>query len=205
MPAASFTFHVVVPGADKSPLAEGSAAPAHILALGALKLLVGGKGHPRQRQCLFHPLLVHVRVHDGRAHEREPARAECKDAVGGNPHVVARIELRVGSVELVAIEHHQRRLLAPAEPRTGDRHERDCYQGAACGATDIDQHAEFEEAAQVVTAVAFHGHEAVVRLIDESSREVIMARVPASRMPQVGQRLGVKLYGPVLVFERGTA
>ena len=57
----------------------------------------------------------------------------------------------------------------------------------------------------LVTAVAFHGHEAVVRLIDEGSREVIMARVPASRMPQVGQRLGVKLYGPVLVFEQGTA
>lgn len=57
----------------------------------------------------------------------------------------------------------------------------------------------------LVTAVAFHGHEAVVRLIDEGSREVIMARVPASRMPQVGQRFGVKLYGPVLVFERGSA
>jgi iron(III) transport system ATP-binding protein len=57
----------------------------------------------------------------------------------------------------------------------------------------------------LVTAVAFHGHEAVVRLIDEGSREVIMARVPASRMPQVGQRFGVKLYGPVLAFERGSA
>jgi iron(III) transport system ATP-binding protein len=57
----------------------------------------------------------------------------------------------------------------------------------------------------LVTAVAFHGHEAVVRLIDEASREVIMARVPASRMPQVGERFGVKLYGPVLVFERGSA
>ena len=32
-----------------------------------------------------------------------------------------------------------------------------------------------------------------------------MARVPAARMPQVGERFGVKLYGPVHVFERGTA
>jgi hypothetical protein len=32
-----------------------------------------------------------------------------------------------------------------------------------------------------------------------------MARVPASRMPRVGERFGVKLYGPVLVFERGSA
>ena len=56
----------------------------------------------------------------------------------------------------------------------------------------------------LVTAVAFHGHEAVVRLIDESSREVVMTRVPAARMPQVGERLGVKLQGPVHVFERGS-
>ena len=55
----------------------------------------------------------------------------------------------------------------------------------------------------LVTAVGFHGHEAVVRLVDESSREVIMARVPAARMPQVGERFGVKLYGPVLAFTRG--
>jgi len=57
----------------------------------------------------------------------------------------------------------------------------------------------------LVTAVAFHGHEAVVRLIDESSSEVVMARVPAARMPQVGDRLGVKLLGPVQVFERASA
>ena len=57
----------------------------------------------------------------------------------------------------------------------------------------------------LVTAVAFHGHEVVVRLVDEASREVIMARVPAARMPQVGERFGVKLYGPVHVFERGGA
>ncbi|MGI9085350.1 MAG: ABC transporter ATP-binding protein [Aeromicrobium sp.] len=55
----------------------------------------------------------------------------------------------------------------------------------------------------LVTAVAFHGHEAVVRLIDEGSRELIMARVPATLMPQVGDRLAVTLQGPVLVFERG--
>ena len=57
----------------------------------------------------------------------------------------------------------------------------------------------------LVTAVAFHGHEAVVRLVDEVSREVIMARVPAARMPQVGERFGVQLYGPVHVFEGGGA
>ena len=57
----------------------------------------------------------------------------------------------------------------------------------------------------LVTAVAFHGHEAVVRLVDEASREVLMARVPAARMPQVGERFGVQLYGPVHVFERGGA
>ena len=56
----------------------------------------------------------------------------------------------------------------------------------------------------LVTAVAFHGHEAVVRLIHEGSREMIMARVPAALMPQVGDRLGVELHGPVQVFERGT-
>jgi iron(III) transport system ATP-binding protein len=56
----------------------------------------------------------------------------------------------------------------------------------------------------LVTAVAFHGHEAVLRLVDENSREMIMARLPAAHMPQVGDRLGVELHGPVLVFERGT-
>ena len=57
----------------------------------------------------------------------------------------------------------------------------------------------------LVTAVGFHGHEAVVRLVDEGSREVIMARVPAARMPHVGERFGVKLYGPVLAFDRASA
>jgi iron(III) transport system ATP-binding protein len=55
----------------------------------------------------------------------------------------------------------------------------------------------------LVTAVAFHGHEAVVRLVDEDSREIITARVPAALMPQVGDRLGVTLNGPALAFERG--
>ncbi len=55
----------------------------------------------------------------------------------------------------------------------------------------------------LVTAVAFHGHEVVVRLIDEGSREMIMARVPTALMPEVGDRLGVELHGPVLAFERG--
>ncbi len=53
-----------------------------------------------------------------------------------------------------------------------------------------------------VTAVAFHGHEAVVRLVDEESQDLLMARVPASLMPQVDDRLGVELSGPVLAFDR---
>ncbi len=61
------------------------------------------------------------------------------------------------------------------------------------------------DGAALVTAVAFHGHEAVVRLIDEESREVVMARVPAAAMPQVGDRLGVTLHGPVLAFERSAS
>jgi iron(III) transport system ATP-binding protein len=53
----------------------------------------------------------------------------------------------------------------------------------------------------VVSSVAFHGHDAMLRLLDESTGEVIAARVAAAVMPLIGTRMSVELRGSALAFE----
>lgn len=53
----------------------------------------------------------------------------------------------------------------------------------------------------VVASVAFHGHDAMLRLVDESTGEVVSARVDAAVMPLVGTRMSVELRGSALAFE----
>jgi iron(III) transport system ATP-binding protein len=53
----------------------------------------------------------------------------------------------------------------------------------------------------VVSSVAFHGHDAMLRLLNEPTGETISARVDAADMPLVGTRMTVDLRGSVLAFE----
>jgi iron(III) transport system ATP-binding protein len=53
----------------------------------------------------------------------------------------------------------------------------------------------------VVSAVAFHGHDAMVRLVNEATGEVLSSRVDAPLMPPVGTRMNVQLRGSALAFE----
>jgi iron(III) transport system ATP-binding protein len=55
----------------------------------------------------------------------------------------------------------------------------------------------------VVSSVAFHGHDAMVRLVNEASGEALSARVDAPLMPPIGTRMAVQLRGSALAFERG--
>jgi len=54
----------------------------------------------------------------------------------------------------------------------------------------------------LVSSVAFHGHDAMVRMINEESGESISARVDAPVMPLVGTRMAIQLRGSALAFER---
>jgi iron(III) transport system ATP-binding protein len=54
----------------------------------------------------------------------------------------------------------------------------------------------------VVSSVAFHGHDAMVRLVNEESGEALSARVDAPLMPPIGTRMAVQLRGSALAFER---
>ena len=54
---------------------------------------------------------------------------------------------------------------------------------------------------RIVSSVAFHGHDAMVRLVDEATGEILSARVAAAVMPLVGQRMTVELRGAALAFE----
>ncbi len=54
----------------------------------------------------------------------------------------------------------------------------------------------------IVSSVAFHGHDAMVRLVNEESGEILSARVDAPVMPLVGTRMAVQLRGSALGFER---
>jgi iron(III) transport system ATP-binding protein len=53
----------------------------------------------------------------------------------------------------------------------------------------------------VVSAVAFHGHDAMLRLVHESTGEILSARVAAAVLPLVGTRMAVELRGSALAFE----
>jgi iron(III) transport system ATP-binding protein len=53
----------------------------------------------------------------------------------------------------------------------------------------------------IVASVAFHGHDAMVRLLHEETGEVLSARVAAAVMPRVGARMTVELRGSALGFE----
>ena len=53
----------------------------------------------------------------------------------------------------------------------------------------------------VVSSVAFHGHDAMLRLLNETTSETISARVDAAEMPLVGTRMTVNLRGSALAFE----
>ncbi|HUP99819.1 MAG TPA: ABC transporter ATP-binding protein, partial [Aeromicrobium sp.] len=50
----------------------------------------------------------------------------------------------------------------------------------------------------VVSAVAFHGHDAMVRLVNEASGETLSARVDAPLMPPIGTHMNVQLRGSAL-------
>ncbi len=54
----------------------------------------------------------------------------------------------------------------------------------------------------VVSSVAFHGHDAMLRLVNEETGETVSARVDAPVMPLVGTRMAVQLRGSALAFER---
>ena len=69
----------------------------------------------------------------------------------------AQLEQQRGAVD----DGHLHGLLAPTEPRTGDRHEGNGHHGAAGGAPGVDQNAELEETAEVLRAVAFQRIRAV--------------------------------------------
>jgi iron(III) transport system ATP-binding protein len=53
----------------------------------------------------------------------------------------------------------------------------------------------------IVSAVAFHGHDAMVRLVNEGTGEILSSRVDAPLMPPVGTRMTVQLRGSALAFE----
>lgn len=53
----------------------------------------------------------------------------------------------------------------------------------------------------VVSSVAFHGHDAMLRLLNETTGEIISARVDAAVMPLIGTRMTVDLRGSALAFE----
>jgi iron(III) transport system ATP-binding protein len=53
----------------------------------------------------------------------------------------------------------------------------------------------------IVSSVAFHGHDAMVRLVDESTGENLSARVDAPLMPPIGTRMNILLRGSALAFE----
>jgi iron(III) transport system ATP-binding protein len=53
----------------------------------------------------------------------------------------------------------------------------------------------------IVSAVAFHGHDAMVRLVNEGTGEILSSRVDAPLMPPIGTRMTVQLRGSALAFE----
>jgi iron(III) transport system ATP-binding protein len=53
----------------------------------------------------------------------------------------------------------------------------------------------------VVSSVAFHGHDAILRLLDEATGEILTARVAAAVMPLIGTRMAVDLRGSALAYE----
>jgi iron(III) transport system ATP-binding protein len=53
----------------------------------------------------------------------------------------------------------------------------------------------------VVSSVAFHGHDAMLRLLNETTGETLSARIDAAEMPLVGTRMTVNLRGSALAFE----
>jgi len=53
----------------------------------------------------------------------------------------------------------------------------------------------------IVSAVAFHGHDAMVRLVNEATGEILSSRVDAPLMPPIGTRMNVQLRGSALAFE----
>ena len=53
----------------------------------------------------------------------------------------------------------------------------------------------------VVSAIAFHGHDAMLRLVHDGTGEVLSARVAAAVMPLVGTRMAVEIRGSSLAFE----
>ncbi|MFL6091190.1 MAG: ABC transporter ATP-binding protein [Aeromicrobium sp.] len=57
----------------------------------------------------------------------------------------------------------------------------------------------------VVSSVAFHGHDAMVRLVNERTGEILSARVDAPLMPPIGTHMAVQLRGSALAFEGRTA
>ncbi|HJR89069.1 MAG TPA: ABC transporter ATP-binding protein [Aeromicrobium sp.] len=53
----------------------------------------------------------------------------------------------------------------------------------------------------VVTAIAFHGHDAMLRLVHDGTGEALSARVAAAVMPLIGTRMSVEIRGSALAFE----
>lgn len=53
----------------------------------------------------------------------------------------------------------------------------------------------------VVSSIAFHGHDAMLRLANEETGEVLTARVAAAVMPLIGARMSVNLRGSALGYE----
>jgi iron(III) transport system ATP-binding protein len=53
----------------------------------------------------------------------------------------------------------------------------------------------------VVSAIAFHGHDAMLRLVHDGTGETLSARVAAAVMPLVGTRMAVEIRGSALAFE----
>ena len=53
----------------------------------------------------------------------------------------------------------------------------------------------------VVSAIAFHGHDAMLRLVHDGTGEILSARVAAAVMPLVGTRMTVEIRGSALAFE----
>ena len=53
----------------------------------------------------------------------------------------------------------------------------------------------------IVSSVAFHGHDAMLRLVHEETGEILSARVAAAVMPRVGARMTIELRGSALAFE----
>jgi iron(III) transport system ATP-binding protein len=57
------------------------------------------------------------------------------------------------------------------------------------------------DGSSVVSSIAFHGHDAMLRLVNETTGEILSARVAAAVMPRVGTRMTVELRGSALAFE----